>query len=332
MSTPEQPLTRKQLREMQRTGQVPVSEPPADDPNVADASRDRADAVKAPREAPVADEQVDLDSAPLTRRRAREQERIRTASVPVIGADTYTAFVAPAERAEERAQEERAEERRDPAGEEPSPARADEAEDRGEDDSTEPGRGTRPKEAEAASGSAQDAESGTQEPVVTVGPQFGAALLAGDKAGAPLPPSFDELIARNATTTGAMAAPSALILSQTPNVPPLSGPISATGEVLITGSYNLPAGLGSAGGDPRATDGGEIDAVLIDGELPAASSPTPIAASAAVSTVRGSGDIIRPPAPEKGSKLLFTLAITAGALAVALVGVLIVAVVNGVFW
>ena len=41
--------------------------------------------------------------------------------------------------------------------------------------------------------------------------------------------------------------------------------------------------------------------------------------------------MIRPPAPEKGSRLMLTLAITAGALALALVGVLILAFVTGVF-
>ncbi|MBN9182619.1 MAG: hypothetical protein J0I66_06410, partial [Microbacterium sp.] len=60
-------------------------------------------------------------------------------------------------------------------------------------------------------------------------------------------------------------------------------------------------------------------------------SPTPIAASAAISTVKTNDEIIRPPAPEKGGKLMLTLAITAGVLALALVGVLVFALVTGVF-
>ena len=107
--------------------------------------------------------------------------------------------------------------------------------------------------------------------------------------------------------------------------------MSATGEVLITGTLNLPEGLGSNGHAPGATDGKAIDASLIDGEIPAHSSPTPIAASAAISTVKTPGEIIKPPTPEKGSKLMMTLAITAGVLALALVGVLILAFVTGVF-
>ncbi len=47
--------------------------------------------------------------------------------------------------------------------------------------------------------------------------------------------------------------------------------------------------------------------------------------------MKNSGEIITPPTPEKGSKLMMTLAITAGVLALALVGVLILAFVTGVF-
>ena len=56
--------------------------------------------------------------------------------------------------------------------------------------------------------------------------------------------------------------------------------------MLITGSLNLPEGLGSTGHAAGTADGKEADAVLIDGEIPAHSSPTPIAASAAISTVK----------------------------------------------
>ncbi|MFX5752164.1 hypothetical protein ABTE32_22335, partial [Acinetobacter baumannii] len=79
--------------------------------------------------------------------------------------------------------------------------------------------------------------------------------------------------------------PNALILSQTPTGVPLVGPVTATGEIIVTGPFELPEGLGSSGHAPGTTDGRDVDAVLLDGELPPASSPTPIAASAAISTV-----------------------------------------------
>ena len=183
--------------------------------------------------------------------------------------------------------------------------------------STTPPRRTR------ADATADDAER------AVVNPQFGAELLAGDVGQVELPASFDQLISRS--VTGAIGTGNALILSQTPSAPPLVAPVAATGEVLITGTFNLPEGLGSTGHAPGTADGKEVDAVLVDGELPAHSSPTPIAASAAISTVKNGGDIIRPPAPEKGGRLMLTLAITAGVLALALVGVLILAFVTGVF-
>ena len=110
----------------------------------------------------------------------------------------------------------------------------------------------------------------------------------------------------------------------------LDGPVASTGEILVTGSYELPQGLGSQGHANGIADGKEVDAVLIDGELPPASSPTPIAASAAVSTIKPAGEVIRPPAPEKGNKLMLTLAIVAGGLALALGVVLVIAFTTNV--
>jgi hypothetical protein len=162
-----------------------------------------------------------------------------------------------------------------------------------------------------------------------VNPMFGAGLLASDAEDADAPTSFDELIGRTSPGTG--GTPHALIVAQASSAAPIVAPVSATGEVLVTGTLNLPEGLGSTGHAPGAADGKAIDASLVDGEIPAHSSPTPIAASAAVSTVKTPGDIIKPPAPEKGNKLMMSLAITAGVLALALVGVLILAFVTGVF-
>jgi hypothetical protein len=50
-----------------------------------------------------------------------------------------------------------------------------------------------------------------------------------------------------------------------------------------------------------------------------------------VSTIRPAGEVIRPPAPEKGNKLMLTLAITAGGLALALAVALIAAFTLNVF-
>ncbi|MBD8205132.1 hypothetical protein IFU08_09565 [Microbacterium sp. CFBP 8790] len=266
-----------------------------------DTARDDGPAAARPSafEPPFSDHGADFGVPGLTRRQARAQEKIRTAAVPVITPDLEPALprqnspFAPLPQAEP----------------------------------TRPAifRPSAPDTAETPA-AADDAPGAS-----VVNPALGSELLDGAKPDVTLPDSFDQLIARNASASGAVSTPNALILSQTPSGVPLVGPITATGEVMITGTFELPEGLGSVGHAPGTTDGRDADAVLLDGELPPASSPTPIAASAAISTVKQPGEIIRPPAPEKGSKLLIGLIITTGALALAVAVTLVLAFTTGVF-
>lgn len=405
MSTPEHPatpaLTRKQMREIRNTGATPVitATPPSDDEAPAPEQPSSAVPVSAaplPRPAepaaipppPVADSAVDLGVSPLTRRQARQQEKIRTASVPVITPEVVAAHAAtsapaasfappaapapaaepqrppfsapddadapagtesgmhalfglPRTQSEPRTESEpvdssiwarpaeAAREHQAPAAETEAPLEApvSEAADQTEDASMHDVLGT-----SAGDASEESEHDEHQQPKAVVSPLLGAGLLGSDPnraapvAAPELPASFDQLLARS---TAAISAPNALIVSQAPEVSPLVGPVTATGEVLVTGTFNLPEGLGSTGHAKGTADGKEIDATLIDGELPSHSSPTPIAASAAVSTVKMPGEVIKPPKPEKGSRLMMSLAITAGVLAIALVGVLILAFVTG---
>jgi len=362
-------LTRKQLRDIRNTGSTPVvtpdahgetaSEPagaadnapttPEQQPDVADgaAAEDvslpatsQAASAPLPRAAvpapihdlPGADASVDLGVSPLTRRQARQQERIRTASVPVITPEAAAAHAVDVAQQAEPVDS--------PVDAVPLSPTID-AEPISPTTETEPPAPVSDAETTTAVGDTQSAAAvifevagadggpETEQERAVVNPQFGAELLAGEPIDAALPPSFDQLISRS--VTGSIGTGNALILSQTPSAPPLVAPVTATGEVIITGSYNLPEGLGSTGHARGTADGKEVDAVLVDGELPAHSSPTPIAASAAISTVKNGGDIIKPPTPEKSGRLMLTLAITAGVLALALVGVLILAFVTGVF-
>ncbi|MGA7147627.1 MAG: hypothetical protein WBX17_03955, partial [Microbacterium sp.] len=280
-----------------------------------------------------------LGASPLTRRQARQQERIRTASVPVITPEVAAAHAATTDAAPVAAtpslthaeSPSLASGMHDLFGLHTAPApviRGDAAAPVAVAVATdaEPDSAVSPW---AQSASAQESDEDTaDEQDRVVSPLLGAGLLEGEPVLADLPPSFDQLLSR---ATGSVSMPNALILSQAPEVAPLGAAVTATGEVMITGTLNLPEGLGSTGHARGTADGKEIDATLVDGELPAHSSPTPIAASAAVSTVKTTGEVIRPPAPEKGSRLMMTLAITAGALALALVGVLILAFATGVF-
>ena len=399
MSTPDQPetpqLTRRQLRELRNTASTPIITPEDIEQS---QTAEPAPAVVAPlpraaepiiAEVPAAAADVDLSSPALTRRAKRQQERLRTASVPVIGEDEADAPAdadGPAETPDDAAEAQdadapaiddaaatdeapvieeapAAEETIDeeaPAAEEPvvidevpaadaesaaeptvdaelvfdvpADSAVDEAHDADADADAGPADDASPADDAHALFRPKDEAGGeddreTERPVVA--PTFGSGLLSGEGVELELPASFDQLLGRGSTATGALSAPNALILSQTPETGSFTSPIAATGEVLITGTFSLPDSFGATGTMPGAADNKETDAVLVDGELPASSSPTPIAASSAISTIKSAEDIIKPPAPEKGSRLMLALVITAGALALALTGVLIVALVTG---
>lgn len=324
MSTPDQPdtpqLTRRQLRELRNTASNPIITP--------EQAQESAAAVVAPLpraaepvvvEEPPAEHDVDLGSPALTRRAARQQERLRTASVPVVDEEGTAQELAEPEPVESEHAGFGQSEARDAAD-------ADAAADALADAQAEA-----PDVEIDTVDTAADAEDAEDEPRAVVAPTFGSGLLAGEGVELELPASFDQLLTRGSAATGSLAASNALILSQTPDTGSFTSPIAGTGEVLVTGTYNLPESFGSTGTSRGSSDGKEIDAILVDGELPATSSPTPIAASSAISTIKSAEDIIKPPAPEKGSRLMIALGITAGALALALMGVLIVALFTGAF-
>ncbi|WP_309066392.1 hypothetical protein [Microbacterium sp.] len=350
-------LTRKQLRELRLTGSTPViSEQEASDA----AAQQPAPVLPRPAEpAPVApapaatfpaDHPVDANGVPLTRRQIRELERLREAGQ--AGTQHPTPSTAgpdaveqpPAEKpggkspAEKLAEPELVSEVPTFA---PAPAVAPTWADADAPEAPAP----EPAAAQTGGESVEDEASADTAPTkVPTGPEeapadepaqrpmVGEAFGLGVKRN-PQPPAipalFDDLI--EGDSAGSHRTPTALIYTHAPGVGSLSGPVASTGELLITGSYELPEGLGSQGHALGTTDGKDIDAVLIDGELAPSSSPTPIAASSAISTSRPAGEVIRPPAPEKGNRLMLTLAIVAGGLAIALAAVLIVAFTTNVF-
>ncbi|MFK4762294.1 hypothetical protein ACI3KS_15290 [Microbacterium sp. ZW T5_45] len=389
MSTSDQqgPLTRKQLRELRRTGSTPVigAEETVDESAVSgdavseDAVSENhviADVPAAPPVPPLptiepvalpaaevspAEDRIaeSTDGAPLTRRQAREQERIKTASVPVQGEDSGSADdaaePAPALPQPSDDDDDDVDEHVDvvpvsaaaasevplvfePAPEAELPPEAGPASEDHDVDAAAavaelgidvPVEDDRVDEDDllADAGDPADALADDERPIVS--PAFGQGVLADTTPVAPAAPSFDDLLA-SGDSAGSHTASNTLIFTPAPGDGALDGPVASTGEILVTGSYELPQGLGSQGHATGVADGKDVDAVLIDGELPPASSPTPIAASAAVSTIKPAGEVIRPPAPEKGNKLMLTLAIVAGGLALALGVVLVIAFTTNV--
>ncbi|WP_454173157.1 hypothetical protein [Microbacterium maritypicum] len=396
MSTSDQqeqgPLTRKQLREIRLTGSTPVisSEEAAAAAEAAPPVPPLPRAVEPVEVAPAPTSNADETNgdAPLTRRQARELEKVRTASVPVIADDDAaedsddteseqpadhapeenpvesTAAIAddadaPAEivsgvpdftRNEEPGDDDDIDDEvaiapvsasvaADSVGEVPLEVADEQAEESAHDEDVASALGLVTEDADGSDDvladvdDADDDDDDDDDDVrPTVNPAFGEGLLAdAPDPHAPFRPSFDELLTVGDSTGSQHSAPNALIFTPSPGEGSLSGPVASTGEILVTGSYELPQGMGSQGHALGTTDGKDIDAVLIDGELPPASSPTPIAASSAVSTIKPAGEVIRPPAPEKGNRLMITLAIVAGGLALAVGVVVIIAITTNVF-
>nr|BFF11546.1 hypothetical protein GCM10025699_28490 [Microbacterium flavescens] len=302
------PQTAPASSEPRPTPPAPAGPQPAHAP-IGSAHLPRAAAPVVVPPAPAADSSVDLGAPALTRRQARQQERIRTASVPVITPEVAAAHSASTSSSSVLT-EAPSLTRTEPVGlnsgmhdlfglpTAPAPIIAS-PESVATPSRPEPARTVSPwSDARPTAETAADAaEKEAAEKERSVSPLLGAGLLSGEAEQADLPPSFDQLLAR----TGSVSMPNALILSQAPEVAPIVAPLSSTGEVLITGTFNLPEGLGSTGHARGTADGKEVDATLVDGELPAHSSPTPIAASAAISTVKTAGEVIRPPCPKRAA-------------------------------
>ncbi|MFT4124401.1 MAG: hypothetical protein QM635_11265 [Microbacteriaceae bacterium] len=126
----------------------------------------------------------------------------------------------------------------------------------------------------------------------------------------------------NVTTT------SAIILPSLPE-PDFSSVINGTGEILVTGTIQLPESLGSLGGDARSLDRSEVDRLLdaFDAEV-VSNDSAPVRAIRAVSTHTSTNSVIAQPQKPRGSRLMTVGIVITGALVVAVVGLLAVYVLK----
>jgi hypothetical protein len=105
--------------------------------------------------------------------------------------------------------------------------------------------------------------------------------------------SFDDVITsgveeahlRSIDSTGS-ATGSMLVVPVVPSAADMTGPLNATGEILLTGSIDLPRGLGSTGQIEGRFDGSDIDRMLDqhDSDARSDSGVAPVAATRAIST------------------------------------------------
>jgi len=137
-------------------------------------------------------------------------------------------------------------------------------------------------------------------------------LLPGFETLAP----FDQLMNQGVSAGGIPTTTNALILPSIPHQGTTSGPLTSTGEIMITGSIDLPRSLGETGVHPDVYDSSEMDRMLdqLD-EGGHRSGIAPVSASRAVSTHASTRGVMAPP-KQRGLSLPTILTVTVGVLAV----------------
>lgn len=123
---------------------------------------------------------------------------------------------------------------------------------------------------------------------------------------------------------------SALVLPSIPNGTDIRGPLTGTGEIMLTGSIELPHSLSSTGQSDRFDNGG-IDELfdLSDSEVISTDS-SPVRAIRAVSTHTSGHGVTHTQKP-KGTRALTALLIAASSMAVVVAGLLVAAFAFNVF-
>lgn len=331
-------LTRRQLRELERTGSIeqvgspaaPVA-PPVEQPVPSVALPPRTpDQVVAPPQkqnkaarqqaAKLAQQEADAKAAAAAEQERREAEATKQAEQRQ----------AAARKAEEQQAAERKAAERAAADERAAKARSAEA----------PTPSVTPAAAApVATGSlfdVSDRDDISEDPASTLSKGFGrdsmlvAALEAEKASQADNEVAFEDLLGSGMTSTGQITT-SSLIIPVAPAQAEAGATSNSTGEILITGTIDLPRGLGSAGQDPNHFDGAGIDRLIEGDELPASvTAASPVAASRAVSSHGSTRDVV-PATTNQSNKLLMTLAIAAAVLAAGVIAVLIIGFFGGAF-
>jgi len=345
-----QPLTRRQLRELERQGQAPLPEE-GDDGAPTDAAEGAAEADAAAANAPV--------SAGGSRRVVREQgpaDTVQNADtehdsdtvhegvdedtiVPeVVSPDEAVDDAEPAGSAEPiievvpisdpvLVQSPPDEAQPDDTAEHAEIVPSSETDDSDDDTVVEEMVIDEPAPVSAANPQAPGADAAPNLAPVFQSPSDGDHPTSDE-----LPSSFDDLISlRNNAATNSISTTSALVLPTVPGSGDVGTALDETGEVIITGSIDLPKSFGSLGAPASGLESNDLDTLLERSEAEQSGSDVaPVSASRAISTNTSSTSLIAPPKRARANAPV-VLAITAGVLAVGVVGLLLAVFVFQVF-
>ncbi len=142
----------------------------------------------------------------------------------------------------------------------------------------------------------------------------------------------ENTFARDVGATSGAITTSALVLPSMPTGDNIMGPLSGTGEILITGSISLPSSVGSTGVHPARYDHSDVDALLEAGDREDSDPESaPVRAIRAISTNTVSGDVISSLKPQKASRLPLILIVSAAVMAVGVVVLLVAGFIFKIF-
>ncbi|GAB3034657.1 hypothetical protein GCM10027052_10590 [Parafrigoribacterium mesophilum] len=143
--------------------------------------------------------------------------------------------------------------------------------------------------------------------------------------------TLDHTIRRDLSSSSGAITTSALVLPSIPQAGDITRPISNTGEILITGSVELPSSLGSTGSYPTHFDRSDVDAIIAaDDREDSAAGSAPVRAIRAVSTNNDTPALLGETTATE-SRTPFVLAIIAGSTLVVAVGLVIAGFIFNVF-
>lgn len=172
-------------------------------------------------------------------------------------------------------------------------------------------------------------DAGLDEPVVAPKPvgHWTSQLNLPDDREEP----YDQVLSRGGSPRGVPTTTNALILPTLPDQGALGTPLAPTGEIMVTGSIDLPRSYGATGVHPSQIDSADVDR-LFDSSVEDVAGPgvAPVAATRAISTQGQNRAMVAPPSKE-GMNVPLVLAVTAGVLALGVVATLVVGAIAGLF-
>ncbi|ANJ26995.1 hypothetical protein [Agromyces aureus] len=142
---------------------------------------------------------------------------------------------------------------------------------------------------------------------------------------------YDQMLSRGGVGRGVPTTTNALILPSLPDHAGIPAPITnnGNGEVIVTGSIDLPRSYGATGVHPSQIDSSDVDH-LFDQVEDGVGIGAPVSATRAISTQSASKAVVAPPSKE-AMNVPLVLAVTAGVLALGVVGTLVVGALTGLF-